>query len=481
MAKPPASPGTPRIHPVVLSGGSGTRLWPMSRESFPKQLLPLASADSLLQETVRRVQGADFAPPLIVCNNDHRFVIAEQLQRIAATPREIVLEPAARNTAPAAIVAALILAESDPDALMLVLPSDHLIRDVPGFHLALKQAASVARSGMLVTFGAKPSKAETGYGYIRRGAALDGAKGCYRVDRFVEKPDTARAAAFLAEGGWYWNSGMFMFSARRFLEEAGQFEPAMLAACRRAVAKGQHDLDFLRLGVEDFAAAPARSIDHAVMEHTDSAAVIPVDIGWSDVGSWSSLWDIGDKDEAENVVAGDVALHAVRRSYVRGEGRLVCALGVEDLIVVATGDVVLVAAMDRAQEVRGIVERLKASGRSEPMNHAWVHRPWGSFQTIDSGDRFQVKRLSVKPGARLSLQRHAHRAEHWVVVNGTARVTRGEETLTLVENESTFIPLGVVHRLENPGPGPLNLIEVQSGGYLGEDDIVRLDDNYGRS
>jgi mannose-1-phosphate guanylyltransferase/mannose-1-phosphate guanylyltransferase/mannose-6-phosphate isomerase len=454
----------------------------MSREAYPKQLLPLVSASTLLQETARRVAEAGlFHAPLFVCNDEHRFIVAEQLRQIDVAPAAIVLEPAGRNTAPAVCVAALLLSRDDPEALMLVLPSDHIIAHRAAFHDACRVAASAAAKDALVTFGMTPDRPETGYGYIARGAALKDAKGAYRVAEFVEKPDLATAKKFLAGGKHAWNSGMFLFPAALALAELERFEPELVAACRNAVAGLARDLDFLRLPRDAFAAAPAKSIDYALMEKTDKAAVVPAELGWSDVGSWSALWDIGKKDERGNVAMGDVIVLDAKNSYIRSEDRLVAAIGVEDLIVVATDDVVLVLPRDRAQDVKGLVDKLRASNRSEPAFHPRVYRPWGYYQTVHDGDRFQVKRITVKPGAQLSMQMHHHRAEHWIIVNGTARVTCGERTFLLSENESTYIPIGSKHRLENPGKVPLNLIEVQSGGYLGEDDIVRFEDQYGRA
>lgn len=473
----------PKIHPVILSGGSGTRLWPMSREHYPKQLLPLCSERSMLQETALRVRDpARFAAPLLVCNQEHRFIIAEQVRQSGLTPQAIMLEPVARNTAAAAAVAALTLAETDPNALLLLLPADHLIRDQDAFLAAVDAAAAVAAAGCLVTFGIVPHTPETGYGYIRRGDAIDGHDGVFTVAAFVEKPTRERAEEFLADGTHLWNSGMFLFPAKLFLSELERFEPTVLAAVRAALAAGSRDLDFFRLDKDAFAASPSTSIDYAVMERTEQAAVMAADMGWTDVGAWSALWDVGTKDPDGNVCLGDVLMHDTRNSYVRSDcDALVALVGLDDTIVVATDDAILVAARDRVQDVKVLVEQLKRAGRTEPLTHRRVHRPWGFYQSIHSGDRFQVKRLTVAPGARLSLQKHFHRAEHWVVVNGTALVTRGDEEILLRENESVYIPLGAVHRLENPGKVPLNLIEVQSGSYLGEDDIVRIDDTYGRA
>ena len=476
------SPAPRKIHPVLLSGGAGVRLWPMSRERFPKQLLPLTSDRSMIQETALRVADpARFAPPLVICNEEHRFVIAEQMREAGIVPAGIVLEPIGRNTAAAVAVAALRIAAAEPEALMLVLPADHLIRDVPAFRKVVEVAAQAAAAGHLVTFGIKPTAPETGYGYIRTGEEISGLAGAFRVAAFVEKPSRDKAQRYIDGGDHVWNSGMFLFPVARVLAELERFEPEVLDACRRALAGALADLDFLRLEGGAFRSAPSTSIDYAVMERTEGAVVVPADIGWTDVGAWSALWEVGAKDDDGNVRLGDVLGHDNRDCYLRSEGALIAALGLENIIVVATDDVVMVAARDRVAEIKTLVEDLKRQGRTEPVNHRKVHRPWGFYQSVHAGERFQVKRLTVNPGARLSLQLHHHRAEHWVVVNGTALVTRGEEQVMLRENESIFIPLGTAHRLENPGRVPLNLIEVQSGSYLGEDDIVRLDDTYGRS
>jgi mannose-1-phosphate guanylyltransferase/mannose-6-phosphate isomerase len=470
-----------RIYPVILSGGSGTRLWPMSRRALPKQFLPLVSDRSMLQDTCARLSGLETAGPLVVSNNEHRFLVAEQLRELDIRPTALVLEPVGRNTAPAAAVAALCVLAQDPEGVLLVLPADHLIRDVARFHEAVRQAARLAATGALVTFGITPDEPATGYGYIERGTPLDGEPGAYRVVRFVEKPDRARAAEFLASGRFAWNSGMFAFSARRFLEELGRHRADIHTASRTAWEKAQRDLDFLRLDETAFAACPADSIDYAVMEQTAAAAVIPVDIGWSDVGSWSTLWQVGDKDARGNVVRGDVHLQEVDNCYVRAESRLVSVIGLKNAIVVETDDALLVADQAEAQRVKDVVGHLESAKRTEHLTHTRVYRPWGYYESIDDGDRFQVKRIMVNPGAALSLQMHHHRAEHWIVVSGAAKVTRGEDTFLVAENESTFIPVGAKHRLENPGKVPLFLIEVQSGGYLGEDDIVRFEDIYKRT
>lgn len=471
-----------KIYPVILSGGSGTRLWPQSRTSYPKQFLPLVSDASLLQETANRVSDpARFAPPLMVCNEEHRFLVAEQLREIGVTPSHIVLEPVARNTAPAVAAAATILAALDPNALMLVLPSDHLIEDVVKFHAAIESAADAAEDGALVTFGITPTRAETGYGYISGGAPVGTREGCFMVDSFVEKPDQATAEDYVARGTYYWNSGMFLFAAKTFLDECDAFEPDIRKGAADAVAMAETDLDFLRLAEPAFAATPSKSIDYAVMEHTTHAVVVPADIGWNDVGSWASLWEIGDKDAAGNVISGDALAIETRNSFVASDGPLVTVLGVEGLTVVATMDAVLVLPLDRTQDVKTIIDRLKTDKRAESSLHPRVYRPWGFYQTVHDGDRFQVKRITVNAGAALSLQRHHHRAEHWVVVNGVAEVTKDDETFFLHENENVYLPPLSVHRLSNPGKVPLNLIEVQSGSYLGEDDIERYDDIYGRN
>jgi len=452
----------------------------MSRSALPKQLLPLAGDKTMVQETLLRLAGVpDLGTPLVVCNNDHRFLIAEQMRDIGVEPLGIFLEPVGRNTAPAAAVAALHLMKRDPDAVMLLLPADHLIRDVAAFHATIAEGLKAVEDGYLVTFGIVPNAPETGYGYIQQGQALARCNG-RQVARFVEKPSLDKAEAFLASGDYYWNSGMFLFRCAQFLEELERHQPAILAACKSSLEAGAHDLDFCRLGKAEFEACPSDSIDYAVMERTDRAAVVPADIGWNDIGAWSALWDVGDKDGAGNVQRGDVYLDGVQNSLVRAESRMVAAIGVDNLVIVETPDAVLVAHRDRAQGVKKVVEHLKTHDRSEHEFHTRVYRPWGWYEGIDAGDRFQVKRIMVKPGEKLSLQMHHHRAEHWIVVSGTARVTCDENILTISENQSTYIPLGSTHRLENPGKLPLHLIEVQSGSYLGEDDIVRFEDIYKR-
>jgi mannose-1-phosphate guanylyltransferase/mannose-6-phosphate isomerase len=470
------------ILPVILSGGSGTRLWPLSRSSYPKQFLSVGGAESLLQQTALRVRGEGYAAPVAVSNEEQRFLIAHQLLAAGAAPQKILLEPAPRNTGPAAAAACLYLSQKD-DPLILVLPADHVIGNGPAFQAAIAAGASYARDGYLVTFGIRPDRPHTGYGYIEAGSRLaaEPAATAHTVARFVEKPDPATAQSYIESGNHYWNGGIFLFRAGAFLREVESLAPEIFSACQAAVERGSHDGDFFRLEAEAFRRAPDLSIDYAVMEKTSAAVVIPVEMGWSDVGSWSALWEIAGKDGSGNVVEGDAVLHEVRDTYLRSDGPLLAAIGVSDMVVVATEDAVLVAPRERAQEVRAIVDRLKASGRTEHETHRLVHRPWGSYRTISLGDRFQVKEIIVKPGASLSLQKHHHRAEHWVVVEGTASVVRGEETLLLHENQSVFIPLGTKHRLSNPGKLQLRLIEVQSGSYLGEDDIVRFEDNYGRA
>ena len=464
--------------PVILSGGSGTRLWPLSRQAYPKQFLALAGEDSMLQATWQRVAELASAAPLVVANEDHRFMVAEQLRQVGCTPAAIVLEPVGRNTAPAIAVAALQATADGADPLLLVLPSDHVVADAAGFRAAVAAATPAAQAGKLVTFGIVPTAAETGYGYIQ--AVAGGDAPVRAVARFVEKPDAATAAQYLASGQYFWNSGMFLFQASRYLAELERHAPAMLAACRKAFAAAARDADFVRLDKAAFAACPSDSIDYAVMEKTADAAVLPIDVGWNDVGSWSALWEVAQQDGDGNTHHGDVIALDCRDTLAWGDRRLVAMIGLRDIVVVDSDDALLVAHKDQVQEVKEVVARLKAEGRSESTLHRKVYRPWGAYDSIDMGERFQVKRITVNPGAALSLQMHHHRAEHWIVVSGTAEVTRGEDVLLLSENQSTYIPLGVTHRLRNPGKVALELIEVQSGSYLGEDDIVRLEDVYGR-
>ncbi|AVR95991.1 mannose-1-phosphate guanylyltransferase/mannose-6-phosphate isomerase [Pseudoduganella armeniaca] len=479
-----------KIYPVILSGGAGTRLWPLSRAALPKQLLPLVNDKTMLQDTALRLTGRpsgtsagapQLMQPLIICGNEHRFLVAEQLREINVKPLGILLEPEGRNTAPAVAAAAHYLKAIDAEAVMLVLPADHVIADTEAFHAAIARAANLAQDGALATFGIVPTGPETGYGYIKSGEPLPTEDRGYKVERFVEKPDRATAEGFVAAGNYYWNSGMFLFRAASYLSELEQFQPAIASASAEAVNKGYRDLDFCRLDETAFAASPSDSIDYAVMEHTRHAVVVPASIGWSDVGSWSALWEVQERNEDGNACRGDVYLDGVKNSLVRAESRCVAVIGVEDVVIVETNDAVLVAHKDQVQRVKHVVEHLKCQDRTEHLHHTKVYRPWGCYEGIDIGDRFQVKRITVNPGGKLSLQMHHHRAEHWIVVSGTAKVTCGDKVQLLTENESTYIPIGMNHRLENPGKLPLHLIEVQSGSYLGEDDIVRFEDVYQRA
>ncbi len=488
------------LQPVILSGGSGTRLWPLSREHYPKQLLPLHGDDTMLQDTVLRLDGfslsgdvvADGAinPPLVICNEEHRFLVAEQIRQLGRHYEKILLEPVGRNTAPALTLAALSIVEDHGDSMMLVMPADHVIQNKASFHNEVQQGFDVASQGALVTFGIVPTAPETGYGYIKKGElyTIQGAKNAFSLAAFVEKPDLERATMYLESGEYLWNSGMFMMQATTWLTAIEQFNPGMAQACRMAYENGEVDSDFYRVDAEAFQNCPNDSIDYAVMEHVTesttidalSAVVIPLDAGWSDVGTWPALWEIGKQDEQGNVVKGDVYAFNTKNTLALSESRLVAMVGLEDAIVIETADAVLVAHKDHAQDIKLVVNRLKEEGRTQHQMHQQVSRPWGTYEGIDRGDRFQVKRITVNPGAALSLQMHYHRAEHWIVVRGTAKVTKGDEEILLTENQSTYIPLGVTHRLENPGKVPLELIEVQSGSYLGEDDIVRFEDVYGR-
>ena len=467
------------LQPVIMAGGSGSRLWPLSRQLNPKQFLRLTSEKvSMLQQTVQRLENIEISQPLLICNEEHRFLAAEQLRQVGYKNASIILEPVGRNTAPAIALAALQLTAKGDNPLMLVLAADHLISNTAAFHQSIEQALPLAESGKLVTFGIVPTKAETGYGYIEQGESL-GNQG-YSVARFVEKPNLETAEEYLASGKFFWNSGMFMFKAQRYLDELKAFQPDILEACTRAMHTPSHDLDFTRVNAEAFAACPDDSIDYAVMERTADAAMVSLDAGWSDIGSWSALWDVSEKDSHGNSSVGDVMALDTSNSLIRSENRLIAAVGVSDLVIVETKDALLVAHKDSVQDVKRIVERIKVEGRHEHANHREVYRPWGVYDSIDSGHRYQVKRITVKPGAKLSVQMHHHRAEHWIVVSGTAKVTNGEKTYLVTENQSTYIPIGQVHSLENPGVINLELIEVQSGSYLGEDDIVRFEDRYGR-
>jgi mannose-1-phosphate guanylyltransferase / mannose-6-phosphate isomerase len=468
------------LYPVILSGGAGTRLWPLSREHFPKPLMPLVSERSLLQDTALRLDGVPgLGDALYVCNEEHRFLVAEQVSRLDRKPATIILEPEGRNTAPALTLAALYLVQQDPDALMIVMPADHVMTQPQAFIDAVQQGRTDAGKGALVTFGIVPGRAETGYGYIRRGNALQDSA-AFQVGEFVEKPDLQTAEHYLESGDYYWNSGIFLMRADRWLEEVEHFAPLILQHCRNAVRLGAQDCDFFRVSKADFLSCPSDSIDYAVMEKTDRAVVLPLSAGWSDIGAWPALWDVCARDADGNVIRGDVLAEDTHNAFLVAQHRCVATVGLKDIIVIETADAVLVASKDKAQNVKAIVNRLKAAKRDEYKTHRQVYRPWGSYEGIDAGARFQVKRLSVKPGAQLSLQMHHHRAEHWVVVKGTARVTCGDQVFNLHENESTYIPMGERHRLENPGNIPLEVIEIQSGSYLGEDDIVRYEDVYDR-
>jgi mannose-1-phosphate guanylyltransferase/mannose-6-phosphate isomerase len=469
-----------KLYPVILSGGSGSRLWPLSREHYPKPLMPLVSDKTLLQDTATRLDAVPgLGDAVYVCNEEHRFLVAEQVAELGRKPSTIILEPEGRNTAPALTLAALYLLKQDPDALMVVMPADHVMSEPQAFVDTVQQGRADAGQGALVTFGIVADRPETGYGYIKRANALPGSA-AFAVERFVEKPDRQTAESYIASGEYYWNSGIFLMRADRWLDEVERFAPEILEHCQQAMDRGKQDSDFFRVGEDDFLSCPSDSIDYAVMEKTDRAVVLPLSAGWSDVGSWPALWDVCARDADGNVMRGDVIAEDTRNAFLVAQHRCLATVGLDDVIVVETADAVLVASKDKAQQVKAIVERLKAGQRHEHRTHRQVYRPWGSYEGIDEGSRFQVKRLTVKPGAQLSLQMHHHRAEHWVVVKGTARVTCGDQVFNLHENESTYIPMGEKHRLENPGNIPLEVIEIQSGSYLGEDDIVRFEDVYDR-
>lgn len=467
------------IVPVIMAGGTGSRLWPLSRQLHPKQFLKLCGDSTLLQQTLARLNGLDTAAPLIICNEDHRFLVAEQIRQIKLQGAGILLEPVGKNTAPAIALAALHACQEGQDPVLLVLAADHYIADEAEFRDVVNSASQLAKQGKLVTFGIVPTHAETGYGYIQRGVAFS--QTGYQVVRFVEKPNREKAEAYLQSGDYYWNSGMFMFKASAYLKALSEFRPDILDACKKALQQGQKDMDFIRINADAFIQCPEDSIDYAVMEKTNDAAVIPLNAGWSDIGSWSALWEIGNKDAHGNVSKGDVLALNTNNCLIHADHKLVATVGVDNLVVVETKDAVLVVHKDCVQDVKKVVEAIKKDGRHEHINHREVYRPWGVYDSVEAGERYQVKRITVKPGAKLSVQMHHHRAEHWVVVSGTAKVTNGDKTFLVTENESTYIPIGEIHALENPGKIPLELIEVQSGSYLGEDDIVRFDDKYGRS
>lgn len=466
------------ITPVIMAGGSGSRLWPLSRSLYPKQFLPFTGEKTMLQETLGRLENLNVNEPLVICNEEHRFIVAEQLRAMDISG-SIILEPVGRNTAPAIALAAQVTVD-DNDPLLLILAADHVIQDEIAFTQAVEKAIPLAQTGKLVTFGIIPTQAHTGYGYIQRGNSISDSVGFY-VNAFVEKPDATTAASYNDSGTYYWNSGMFLIKASRYLDELKTYRPDISNACEKAVINTTYDNDFVRLDAEAFALCPDESIDYAVMENTDDAVVVPLDAGWNDIGAWSALWEVNDKDEKGNVVVGDTILHNTVNSLVHGGERLVATVGLDNIVIVDTKDALLVASKDSVQDVKKIVEQLKAEKRDEYKLHREVYRPWGRYDSIDNGERYQVKRITVNPGEKLSIQMHHHRAEHWIVVSGTAKVTNGDNTFLVTENESTYIPIGVVHALENPGKMPLEMIEVQSGSYLGEDDIIRFEDRYGRS
>jgi mannose-1-phosphate guanylyltransferase len=466
------------IFPAIMCGGSGTRLWPLSRALFPKQFLPLVNKTSMLQDTLKRLPQ-NSCEAVFICNEEHRFLVAEQVRQLSLEQHTILLEPEGRNTAPAIALAAVNAVEKDENAMLLVLAADHVIQDTEAFHQAVETASLAAENGKLVTFGIVPTHAETGYGYIKKGKSQQ--NNTFDVADFVEKPNADVANKYLLSGEYLWNSGMFLFKAARYLEELKKYRPEILASCQKAMNEVESDLDFLRPNKAAFLACESESIDYAVMEKTDSAVVVPLDAGWSDVGSYSALWEVCPKDDNNNVLKGDVIAQQSTNNYIHSQNKLIATVGVDNLVVIDTQDAVLVANKDKVQEVKKIVEHLKTEKRSEATLHREVYRPWGKYDSIDMGERFQVKRITVKPGAKLSVQMHHHRAEHWIVVSGTAKVTIAEETKLLSENQSVYIPIGAVHALENPGRLPLEMIEVQSGSYLGEDDIVRFEDRYGRA
>ncbi len=465
------------ITPVIMAGGSGSRLWPLSRSLYPKQFLALTGEHTMLQETVQRLSNLDVNAPLVICNEEHRFIVAEQL-RVLEKTGSIILEPVGRNTAPAIALAAEVTV-NDNDPLLLVLAADHVIQNTDAFTDAVKSAIPLAEAGKLVTFGIVPTQAHTGYGYIKRGNSVSESSG-YDVNAFVEKPDSNTAANYLESGEYYWNSGMFLIKASRYLQELEKYRPDISTACKKALEHTTHDNDFVRLDAEAFALCPDESVDYAVMENTTDAVVVPLDAGWNDIGAWSALWEVNDKDEEGNATSGDTILQDTTNSLIHGSERLIATIGLDNVVIVDTKDALLVACKDKVQDVKKIVEKLKADKRSEFKIHREVYRPWGKYDSIDNGERYQVKRITVNPGEKLSIQMHHHRAEHWIVVSGTASVTNGDKTFLVTENESTYIPIGIIHALENPGKMPLEMIEVQSGSYLGEDDIVRFDDRYGR-
>ncbi|EDQ01575.1 mannose-1-phosphate guanylyltransferase [Shewanella benthica KT99] len=457
-----------------MAGGSGSRLWPLSRTLYPKQFLALTGEQTMLQQTVSRLTGLEVTAPIVICNEDHRFIVAEQLRTIEKTG-SIILEPVGRNTAPAIALAAIVSEKNNP--LLLVLAADHVIEDQKAFTEAVKRAVPLAEQGKLVTFGIVPTQAHTGYGYIKRG---DSVGDSYTVDKFVEKPDVATAEQYLLSGEFYWNSGMFLIKASRYLQELEKFSPDIFIACKKSLKNISADNDFIRIDAAEFEACPDDSIDYAVMEKTTDAVVVPLDAGWNDIGAWSALWEVNDKCKDGNAVSGDTILHDTTNTFIHGGERLIATVGLDNIVIVDTKDALLVATKDKVQDVKKIVEQLKVQGRSEFKIHREVYRPWGKYDSIDNGTRYQVKRITVNPGEKLSIQMHHHRAEHWIVVSGTAKVTNGDKTFLVTENESTYIPIGVIHSLENPGKLPLEMIEVQSGSYLGEDDIVRFEDRYGR-